>query len=84
MGGEVRIRFLVSCKHYVPDGERELPMELDGLRTCVQQGWYRLTGLCGGLSIQTCLKPGCAVSAEQTSGRDGELSHLELWGAMSP
>ena len=74
MGGEVRIRFLVSCKHYVPDGERELPVGLDCFRTCVQQGWFRLTGLCGGLSIQTCLKPGCAVSAEQTSGRDGGLS----------
>lgn len=38
MGGEVRIRFLVSFKHYVPDGEKELPVELDGFRTCVRQG----------------------------------------------
>jgi hypothetical protein len=49
MDGEARIRFLVSCKHYVPDGESELPVELDGVRTCVRQGWFRLTsGICGG------------------------------------
>lgn len=72
--GVVMIRFLVSCKHYIPVGEAELPDLLDGFRTHVQQGWFQLTGLTGGLKHQTSLKPGCALSAEQTSGRDSGVS----------
>ena len=68
--GAVMIRFLVSCKHYVPEDEDELPDQLDGFRTCVKQGWFRSTGFYGGLEHQSCLKPGCALSAEPISGRN--------------
>lgn len=71
--GVVMIKFLVSCKHYIPVGEAQLPDFLDGFRTQVLQGWFRLNGLCGGLKLQSSLKPGCALSAEQTSGRGGEV-----------
>jgi len=58
----------------VPVGEVDLPVQLDGFRTCVQQEWFHLTGFCGGLERQSCLKPGCALSAEQFSGRQDEVS----------
>ena len=54
--GVVMIKFLVSCKHYIPAGEAQLPDFLDGFRTQVRQGWFRLMGFCGGLKLQTSLK----------------------------
>ena len=82
--GHVMIRFLVTCKHYVPVGEMELPVQLDGFRTCVQQEWFHLTGFCGGLAHQSSLKPGCALSAEHFSGRqDGDLTFGTVGGYVT-
>jgi len=73
--GSVVIRFIVVCKNYIPEGEEQLPTRLCAYSTRVRQGWFQFTAGTGGLEIQSCLKPGCAVSPEQTSGRgEGSLS----------
>lgn len=41
VNGDVGIRLIVSCKHYIPDGEPELPEYIGKFRTFVRQGWFK-------------------------------------------
>jgi hypothetical protein len=41
VNGDVGIRLVVSCKHYIPDGEPELPEYIGEFRTFVRQGWFK-------------------------------------------
>eukprot|EP01042_Synura_sphagnicola_P000145 gene145-145_t len=58
--------------------QRLMLLKYENLRKellCATAGWFQFTAGTGGLEIQSCLKPGCAVSPEQTSGRgEGSLS----------
>ena len=42
VNGNVGIRLLVTCKHYIPEGETELPDYIDEFRTYVRQSWFKL------------------------------------------
>lgn len=41
INGDVGIRLVVSCKHYIPEDEPELPEYIDEFRTFVRQGWFK-------------------------------------------
>ena len=41
INGDVGIRFLVTCKHYIPEGETELPEYINEFRTYVRQSWFK-------------------------------------------
>ena len=40
INGDVGIRLLVTCKHYIPEGEMEFPEYIDEFRTYVRQAWF--------------------------------------------
>jgi hypothetical protein len=41
INGNVSIRLCVTCKHYIPEGESELPEYIGEFRTYVRQSWFQ-------------------------------------------
>ena len=41
INGDVGIRLLVTCKHYIPEDEPELPEYIGEFRTYVKQSWFQ-------------------------------------------